>query len=317
MGMRGQVQQDTHWRDLVRGIATDKLSGAGELAKKCASLLITFTEQEHPLSVEAVRTSVAQTAAYILEAQGSMAPVVRIFNDVLLAINDATAVRAAIDELRRVAHESIALVEHASQLVSEGTLQILPSTGTILTISYSAAVARALSLANRYGYQLRVVCLESRPKFEGRKLAAFLSKRGVDVELKIDAAAFDALRTSDLVLVGADSLTDTGVINKIGTAGIAVCAKYIGVNSFVVADRSKIWPAELGTAPLPKQEVTEIWERVPRGVNIDNKYFELTPWELLAGVITERGETTAAEIAQESRSLEVSDAIKAIIDTLR
>jgi translation initiation factor 2B subunit (eIF-2B alpha/beta/delta family) len=315
--MRGQVQQDTHWRDLVRGIATDKLSGASELAKKCATLLVTYSEQEHPLSVESVRTSVAQTAAYILEAQGSMAPVVRIFNDVLLALNDATAVRAAIDELRRIAHESIALVQHASQLVSEGTLKILPSSGTILTISYSAAVARALSMANRYGYQLRVICLESRPKFEGRKLAAFLSKRGVSVELKIDAAAYDALRTSDLVLVGADSLTDTGVINKIGTTGIAVCAAYVGVNSFVVADRSKIWPAKIGDAPLPKHDQTEIWERVPRGVVIDNRYFELTPWELFAGAITERGETTASEIAEESRSLEVSEAIKAIVDTLR
>ena len=307
------MQNELNWREQVKRVAADNLSGASEVARLCAEALIAYTEQEQPESIEAVRSALAQSAATILHTQASMAPVVRILNDAMVAVSEASAVRSALDQLRRVAHESIALVEQASFLVMEAALSLLSPGSSVVTISYSAAVANTLIQATQQGYDLEVMCLESRPNFEGRALASHLGEHGVRVSLAVDAAVFQALQEADIALIGADSLAEAGVINKIGTAAMAACGQVLSVPLYVIADQSKIWPAELGIPPNPLHPPDEVWEQPSAGVNVRNRYFDLTPWEMITAVVTERGVQDGMEIVEASRLIRVDESIRAFL----
>lgn len=65
------------------------------------------------------------------------------------------------------------------------------------------------------GRTFRVVVCESRPLNEGATLANTLADAGVDVTLITDAQAGMFVGRADIVLVGADSLTQDAVVNKV------------------------------------------------------------------------------------------------------
>jgi methylthioribose-1-phosphate isomerase len=101
----------------------------------------------------------------------------------------------------------------------------------------------------------------------------------------------------NLVFVGSDRITLGGdFANKIGTYGLALSAKAAGVPFYVVAPTSTIdFKLEKGTdIPIEERdpsEVTVINGRpiVPEGVGALNPAFDVTPHDLVTGIITEEG----------------------------
>ena len=73
-----------------------------------------------------------------------------------------------------------------------------------------------------------VICTESRPINEGVNLAAKLGGEGIRVKLVIDAAVCSILPQAQIVLIGADSLSAKGLVNKIGTLCLALAAREFG-----------------------------------------------------------------------------------------
>lgn len=308
------MRSETGWREQVTRLEHDNESGASEIAKACARALIAYASQEKPDSVDAVTQAVTQIATRILTKHPSMASVVRVFNDVLLALAEAEVPHSALDGVRRICNEHIALAEQAKPLVAETALQILPRQGTITTLSYSTAVADSLILAHSRGYQHRVICLESRPMLEGRNMAAALAATGLKVSLAVDASAYSQLQRSELLCVGADSMTAQGVINKIGTCGAAVCAGVLHVPVVVVADTSKVWPSRLGVPGFAQHSAAEVWDNDSVGLlTINNIYFDLTLWENVGSIVTERSILDASAIIELSQSLRVAPLIESIL----
>jgi methylthioribose-1-phosphate isomerase len=110
-----------------------------------------------------------------------------------------------------------------------------------------------------------------------------------------------------LCLVGADRIAANGdVANKIGTYSVAVLAKAHGIPFYVAAPYSTIDLQTKSGAEIPieernAQEVTTIHGSrpvAPMGVNVYNPAFDVTPAELITGIITERGVFTPQELAQ-------------------
>ena len=96
---------------------------------------------------------------------------------------------------------------------------------TILTYGYSSTVFHALI---KVGLEknAKVIILETRPDFSGRKLGIELAKRNIDVTLTIDSAINTIIRDVDLVVLGAEAVSSYGgVINKTGSAVVALVAK--------------------------------------------------------------------------------------------
>ncbi len=100
----------------------------------------------------------------------------------------------------------------------------------------------------------------------------------------------------DKVIVGADRILRTGhVFNKIGTYQVATMAKKHGIPFYVAAPLSsfdmKNNPEDVVIEQRKASEVTGIGDRktAPEGIDVINPAFDMTPPELISGIITEKG----------------------------
>ncbi len=119
----------------------------------------------------------------------------------------------------------------------------------VLTHSHSSAVVSAIRNAG----VAAAVCTESLPGGEGRTAAAALGARLIP-----DAALYREMAGVDVVVVGADAVTPELVVNKLGTALVALAARERGVPAYVLAGSEKLVPA--AWQPV----LGELFEATPR-----------------------------------------------------
>jgi translation initiation factor 2B subunit (eIF-2B alpha/beta/delta family) len=124
----------------------------------------------------------------------------------------------------------------------------------------------------------RAICTISEPGAEGRRLAAQLKAAGIEVELIADAEGPDAVRESNLLLLGADTVfRDGSLVNKTGTLALAHAAQDAGVRVIVACETFKLAPFD------PEQPVEDL--------------FELIPAALIDRVVTEEGAADTIDVA--------------------
>ena len=141
-------------------------------------------------------------------------------------------------------------------------------------------------------------------------LAAALAKVGVPVLFAVDAAAATLVRECAAVLLGADSVGDLGVVNKLGSLGAAQAASAAGVPVLVATDETKILPPGFPQRVADERPADEVW-RAPANVRVWNRYFEAVPLEVVSSIITESATLTPAEVEDFRRAIRVPDEIRA------
>jgi translation initiation factor 2B subunit (eIF-2B alpha/beta/delta family) len=172
----------------------------------------------------------------------------------------------------------------------------------IATLSSSATVREALIAAKRAGREPRALVGEGRPRLEGRALAASLAAEAIPVWLVADAALPLLLSQAAHLWIGADAVTESGAINKIGSFAAALAAREHSVPCHALAGRRKFLPASTPALRIMEMPPAEIWEAPAPGVQPRNVYFEIVPMGLLRGVVVEGevlGPTEAATLARE------------------
>jgi methylthioribose-1-phosphate isomerase len=188
---------------------------------------------------------------------------------------------------------------YGSPLLEDGdTVLTHCNAGALATVGYgtSLAVVRA---AVKQGKRINVIATETRPLLQGSRLTAFeLAHDKIPVKLIVDSAAAQMMSRGlvDKIVVGADRILKTGhVTNKIGTLPIALSAKFYGVPFYVAAPVSTI---DMATDPSMvvieernQREVLYVAGRrvAPRNVEALNPAFDVTPPELVTGIVTNRG----------------------------
>ena len=110
----------------------------------------------------------------------------------------------------------------------------MPAGSRIATFSSSSTVAAAL-LYDADAATRKVVCFESRPMNEGKDFAMSLAESGVDVTFAVGAIVSEV----DIVLLGADSIGDLGVANKIGSAALVTAVTRPDVPVVILADETR------------------------------------------------------------------------------
>ena len=145
---------------------------------------------------------------------------------------------------------------------------------------------------------------------EGRVMAEALAGAGIDVTFAVDAAADALLRHADLVLLGADSIGDLGVVNKIGSLGVALAARRRDIPVHVVADETKILPRGFPQHVVDDRPAEEVWE-APRGVSVWNRYFEVLPLEIVTSVVTDEAVYRAEELERRRAKVALPEEIRA------
>jgi len=190
--------------------------------------------------------------------------------------------------------------DHGQHLVKEGCGVLTHcNAGGLATAEYGTALA-PLYRAHELGRHFRVYADETRPLLQGARLTMWeLQQAGIDCTLICDNMAAVVMKEGrvNLVLVGADRIAANGdTANKIGTYGVAVLAKHHGIPFYVAAPSSTFDLSIASGAEIPieqrgAEEVTHGFGRqtAPAGAKVYCPAFDVTPAELITGIITERG----------------------------
>ena len=228
----------------------------------------------------------------------------RVMKKVSSISDPGEKVAAIIDEAREIQVEDERMCrllgEHGAALVKDGGKYITHcNAGGLATSGYGTALAVFFS-ANEQNKKIKVFVDETRPLLQGSRLTAWeLMEAGINAVLICDSAAAHVMNRVgvDAAFVGADRIAANGdSANKIGTYSLAVNASRHGVPFYVVAPSSTV-DLELPRGediPIEERspgEVTEGFGRrtAPREVNVYCPAFDVTPAELITGIITERG----------------------------
>ncbi len=171
--------------------------------------------------------------------------------------------------------------------------------GGLATADYGTALA-VIFAAQELGKGIHVFADETRPLLQGARLTAWeLQRRGIPVTLICDNMAAQVMREGkvQMVIVGADRIAANGdTANKIGTYGVALLARAHGIPFYVAAPSSTFDLAlsDGSVIPIEQRDPREIThglgrQTAPEGVTVYNPAFDVTPADLIAGIITERG----------------------------
>ncbi|AMV39675.1 S-methyl-5-thioribose-1-phosphate isomerase [Planctomyces sp. SH-PL62] len=209
-----------------------------------------------------------------------------------------------LDEAHAIAREDRAMCREIGRFGAEliedddGVLTHC-NAGGLATADYGTALAVIFS-AHEQGKSLRVFADETRPLLQGARLTAWeLVNRGIDVTLICDNMAAQVMKEGKVrkVVVGADRIAANGdAANKIGTYGVALLAKAHGIPFYVAAPSSTfdLTLADGSGIPIEERDPREVTEgfglrTAPEGVAVYNPAFDVTPADLITGIITERG----------------------------
>jgi len=193
--------------------------------------------------------------------------------------------------------------KHGSKLFDDNdTVLTHCNAGALATVGYGTALG-VIRASKESGKNIKVIATETRPVQQGSRLTAFeLKHDGIDVSLIPDTAVGYTLANNlvNKIIVGADRILKTGhVFNKIGTYQVALLAKQHNVPFYVAAPLSTFDlnsnPEDIVIEQRKSSEVTGIGEKktAPDDINVINPAFDMTPPELISGIITENGVITA------------------------
>jgi methylthioribose-1-phosphate isomerase len=193
-----------------------------------------------------------------------------------------------------------AIGQHGARLVKTGQGVLTHcNAGGLATADYGTALAVIFS-AHEQGKAIHVYADETRPLLQGSRLTAWeLQRRGVPVTLICDNMAAQVMKEGkvQMVVVGADRIAANGdTANKIGTYGVALLARAHDIPFYVAAPSSTFDLAisDGSAIPIEQRDPHEIThglgrQTAPDGIAVYNPAFDVTPADLIAGIITERG----------------------------
>jgi methylthioribose-1-phosphate isomerase len=233
-------------------------------------------------------------AAY--EAMGDLSEDGDAIADAVRAEADAIVFEATEDHGRLASFGAEAL-----DFPADRPLRILThcNTGPLACGQFGTALG-VVQVAHHAGREVHVWVDETRPYLQGTRLTAWeLDQAGVPHTLIPDVAAGHLMARGevDVVIVGADRIAANGdTANKVGTYPLAVLAARHGIPFYIAAPVSTVDLATATGADIPIEERAPIEVLAIRGVRIAppetevrNPAFDVTPAELIGGIVTEEG----------------------------
>lgn len=228
-----------------------------------------------------MRVELIDAARALVRAQPAMIPLLRLANNVLWAIDPLDDLAGARSRATSACADFVAQVPDAQSRIARHALETIPAQASILTHSFSSTVLEALLQAFRKGRLRQVRCTESGPQMEGKLLVARLAAEGIEAQAIVDMAAPGMVAQVDFIWVGADGLSQRGLVNKIGTHALASAAQRQGVPIYTLCTTDKIAPEGYDSPPTLARSAPQVETIV--------ELFDLTPLELISGAITEEG----------------------------
>jgi translation initiation factor eIF-2B subunit delta len=281
---------------LIDEIKNDKTQGASQLARQAMAVMKVAAERSQADSVEHFLEELKGVGEGLTAARPAMAPIFNIVNRYLNSLSPVSpdkgmdylkslAVSKA-DELARVSLQAIAEITSCGLgLISEGD--------KIMTHSYSSTVMAVLGEAPAEGRHIEVIVTRSGAGGTGQRITRELGKLGMKVTFIDDTAVGLYVSSANKVMVGADRVcADGGVVNGVGTYPLALAAQKAAVPFYVLCETLKFdHRTRSDEVDFEEKEPSEVIGKgkLPPLVSVKNPYFDLTPLELVTGIVTENG----------------------------
>lgn len=257
----------------------------------------------------------------------SMGNAIRWLKKLIVEIDPSTPEHEAkdylCDSIDKFIQERIMVTDQA--IATSACQQIKPGS-VVLTYAKSSIVEKTILRAHANGIKFRVICIDSRPLFEGKTLATSLMHAGVEVEYTSFHGIARAVADATVVLLGAHSMLSNGCLqSRIGTAAVAmaahradipviVCCESVKFSGKVALDSivlNEVAPAEellpaIGGSPgaaIEKGNDTSEsqlktlrdWKEIPN-LQILNLMYDITPAEYIRMVICEYGSVPPSSV---------------------
>jgi len=189
------------------------------------------------------------------------------------------------------------LIKHfseAQEKINKNVLKLIKSNDIIFTHCHSTNVVRALIFAKKHEKKFQVYNTETRPLYQGRKTSRELSSGGIKVTQFVDSAMAVFIEKenkkdqffSTKIFLGADAITNQGIINKIGSKLIAEIAHNNKVPLYIIADSWKFTDKKVS---IENRNLNEVWNKVPKKVKVQNPAFEFVPKKYIKAIVSEFG----------------------------
>lgn len=258
-------------------ISSVKVQGAKEIAVYSLKFLRNFCER-YGFGLK------FEVAAMVLERARPTAVVLHNCLEILKKKKSIKTIDKLLQQLELSTKE---IAKIGSKLIDDGC--------TIMTHCHSGEALAVIREATRRGKKISVFATVTEPLEQGVKTAKELSRLGIPVTLITDNAVSHFMKEVDCVLVGTDAIrvvNPKGVVNKIGTANLALAARkdkkrFIVVGNTLKTDRRKKFIIE----ERPAEEVYgELKTKInPKKIKVRNPAFDIIPFSLVTAVVTEKG----------------------------
>jgi methylthioribose-1-phosphate isomerase len=249
--------------------------------------------------------STRPTASNLFWAVNRILKVISSFPDNPLNISDLV-----IEEAKLMAQEDINvnknIGKNGAAMLQDGDVVLTHcNAGSLATVQYGTALA-PVRAAIESGKTISVIADETRPRLQGARLTAYelqYDKIPVKVISDTSSGLLMRLQKIDKVIVGTDRVTSDAVFNKIGTYLVALAAIDNNIPFYVAAPTSTLSLHEtIKDVTIEQRDSSEVKnilgkvQIVPNGVECLNYAFDITPFRLVTGVITEDGVFTPEEL---------------------
>jgi translation initiation factor eIF-2B subunit delta len=260
----------------------------------------------------------------------SMGNAIRWLKKLIVEVDPSTPEHEAkeflCDSIDRFIQERIMV---ADQVIAASASKQIKNGSVVLTYAKSSIVEKTILRAHANGTKFRVVCVDSRPLFEGKMLATSLMHAGLQVDYLPFSGIAHAIADATVVLLGAHSMLSNGRLqSRIGTASVAmaahradipviVCCESVKFSGKVALDSivlNEVAPAEelllpsISTAPSSGSTLAAVeddegvqikslsdWKEIPN-LQILNLMYDVTPAEYIRMVICEFGSVPPSSV---------------------
>lgn len=298
--MKGPPSPPLKLGELLKHIREDNSSGAAQLAQQGAQLLLACLKSEKAEEIWALGKA-------LIDAQPSMAPMVNLVNHVFEAIE-------TLEDQQSIKEKGIGAVQGflynliaGPEKIKGNALSLLKGKSKVMTHSFSSTCLEVLG----HTHNIEVICPEARPLLEGLRTAKELGAKGIRVRIVVDSAAPSLMGECDCVIVGADAITLGGIVNKIGTYALALAAREQKVPFYVLAGTEKFLPSPFSQAlRIEEKDPKEVTQEAIPNSRVENRYFDITPLELVTSVVTQDGVIPGKEVQKRLKNMEISKELK-------
>jgi methylthioribose-1-phosphate isomerase len=315
------VVEISHCDDMARAIKTMIVRGAPAIGVAAAYGMYLGARDIQTDDREAFLTQLEEVAQILRQTRPTA---VNLFWAIARMLKTAYETMGSVEQLQVALLQTAQAIQledlQTCQAIGDNGLEALPkhphqlcilthcNTGSLATAGYGTALGVVRS-AWREGRLVRVYADETRPRLQGAKLTSWeCVQEGIPVTVITDSMAAHCMKQGlvDAVIVGADRIAANGdTANKIGTYSLAIVAKAHNVPFFVAAPLSTVDFELPSGSKIPIEErhpaeIYQIGETVicPPGVEFYNPAFDVTPAELIAGIITEKGVFAPSQLQQ-------------------